>query len=267
MKPYTALFRIRFTNSIQYRVAAIAGLCTQFAWGFMYILAFGAFYSENPNAFPMTWEQMISYIWLQQAFMILFMIWFWENDIVESVESGSIAYELVRPMDLYNRWAVSIAASRMARCVLRAAPIIIVALILPARFRLAPVMDFRMNALFLLSMILSLGVVIAFSMLIYISAFRTINSLGTRLTVAIAADFLMGGYIPIPFFPDTVRIIAEFSPFGSMQNTPLLIFSGYLSGDALVRGLGLQVFWLVVLVIIGRILMARSLKRVVAQGG
>jgi ABC-2 type transport system permease protein len=39
MRPYRALFRIRFTNSLQYRVAAFAGLATQFAWGFMYILA------------------------------------------------------------------------------------------------------------------------------------------------------------------------------------------------------------------------------------
>ncbi|MCL1882417.1 MAG: ABC transporter permease [Defluviitaleaceae bacterium] len=267
MKAYMALFRIRFNNSLQYRMAAVAGLCTQFAWGFMYILAFAAFYAENPAAFPMTWEQTIAYIWMQQAFVSLFFIWFWENDIVESVESGSIAYELVRPMDLFNRWAMTIAASRISRCLLRAVPIFAVAFILPARFRLIPSMDLYTFAIFLVSMVLSLGVVISFSMLIYISAFYTINSLGVRIVVGVAADFLAGGYIPIPFFPDTVRTIVEFSPFGAMQNMPLLIFSGYLAGAGLMRGMALQIFWFLALVLIGRILMARSLRRVVTQGG
>jgi len=263
----SALFRIRFVNSLQYRVAAIAGLLTQFAWGFMYILAFAAFFNENPDAFPMSFSQTVSYIWLQQAFVALFFIWFWENDIVESVESGSIAYELVRPMDLYAKWAVSIAASRIARCFLRAAPILATAFFLPQKFRLVPSMEIHVAAIFILSMILSLCVVIFFSMLIYISAFYTINSVGIRVVVGVAADFLSGGFIPVPFFPETLRKIVELSPFGAMQNMPLLIFGGHLVGDELFRGIALQIFWVCALFFVGRILMARALRRVVTQGG
>jgi len=267
LRPYGALFRIRFTNTLQYRAAALAGLVTQFAWGFMYILAFAAFYRENPDAFPMTFQQTVSYIWMQQAFIALFFVWFWENSIIETMESGSIAYEMVRPMDLYGRWFTSTVANRMARTILRAVPILVVAFILPMSFRLIFPADFQVIGLFFLSMVLSLGVVVAFSMLIYISAFFTINSLGTRIVVSVASDFLAGGYIPIPFFPDTFRTIVEFSPFGAMQNMPLLIFSGHLVGADLVRGMALQVFWLVVLLIIGRIAMSRALKRVIVQGG
>ena len=53
MKAYSALFRIRFINALQYRAAALAGMATQFAWGFMEIFAFAAFYRANPGAFPM----------------------------------------------------------------------------------------------------------------------------------------------------------------------------------------------------------------------
>ncbi|MCL2216475.1 MAG: ABC transporter permease [Defluviitaleaceae bacterium] len=267
LRPYKALFRIRFTNSLQYRVAALAGLATQFAWGFMYILAFGAFYRENPDAFPMTFEQTVAYIWMQQAFVALFFIWFFESSIIESVESGNVAYELVRPMDLYSRWFTTVAANRMSRALLRCVPILFVAAILPASMRLILPMDFLIIGLFFFSMTLSLGVVVAFSMLIYISAFFTINSLGTRIVVGVASDFLAGGYIPIPFFPDTLRTIVELSPFGAMQNMPLLIFSGYLQGPDLVQGMALQVFWLAALLLIGRAFMARALKRVIIQGG
>ena len=267
LKAYRALFRIRFVNSLQYRAAAIAGLSTQFAWGFMLILGFSAFYESNPYAFPMTLQETVAYFWMQQAFVALFFIWMYENSIFESIESGHISYELVRPMDLYNRWFTMTISNRLARAALRCFPILIVAFILPEPFRLVLPSEFYRVGLFFLSMVLSMGVVVSFTMLIYISAFFTINSMGTRIVVGVAGDFLAGGYIPIPFFPDTFRTVVELSPFGAMQNMPLLIFSGHLSGDALIRGLLLQVFWLIGLIFIGRLLMIRALKQVVVQGG
>jgi len=267
IKPYKALFRIRFTNSLQYRIAALSGLLTQFVWGFMLILAFAAFYRDDHTAFPMTFEQTVTYIWMQQAFVTLFFIWMWENSIFESIESGGVVYDLVRPMSLYGRWATTVAANRVSRASLRALPILLVAAILPTAHRLTLPADFRILLPFLLSMALGFGVVIVFSMLVYISTFFTVNSIGTRIIVGVGSDFLMGAYIPIPFFPETVRIIVEFSPFGAMMNTPFLIFNGHLQSTDLVRSMFLQAFWLVILLIIGKIFMARALKRVVVQGG
>ena len=74
MKKYLAIFRIRFINALQYRAAALAGMATQFAFGFMFILAFEAFYKVNPDAFPMEFSQTVSYIWIQQAFLALFFL-------------------------------------------------------------------------------------------------------------------------------------------------------------------------------------------------
>jgi len=267
MSAYKALFRIRFVNSLQYRIAAIAGLVTQFVWGFMYILGFNAFYASNPAAFPMTLEQTISYVWLQQAFMALFFIWFYENSIFADIESGQIAYEMVRPVNIFNKWFTQTAANRLARAALRCVPVLVVAFLLPEQFRLVLPGEPLRILLFFLSMMLSMVVVVSFSMLIYISAFYTINSLGTRIVVGVAGDFLAGGYIPIPFFPEALRQIVELSPFGAMQNMPLLIFSGYLDGAGIARGMLLQVFWIVVLLSIGHISMHRALKRVVVQGG
>ncbi len=76
MNKYQALFRIRFTNSLQYRSAAFAGMVTQFVWGMLEIFAFRAFYQTDPAAFPMTFQQTVSYVWMQQAFLALFMLWF-----------------------------------------------------------------------------------------------------------------------------------------------------------------------------------------------
>jgi len=266
-RPYLALFRIRFVNSIQYRAAALAGISTQFAWGFMLILAFMAFYESNPYAFPMTMQQTVSYIWMQQAFIYIFILWFFDNSIFESIEKGNISYDMVRPMDLYFRWFVTTLANRIAGATLRFIPILTIGFILPAPFRLVLPGSAMQMVLFIASLALSVGVVVGISMLVYVSAFFTIGSQGTRIIVAVAGDFLAGGTIPIPFFPDRVRVVAELLPFGSMQNTPLRIFNGDLIGTDIVRAMLMQVFWLVAMLIIGRLWIARALKRVIVQGG
>ncbi len=93
----------------------------------MEILAFHAFYQADPSAFPMTFQQTVSYVWLQQAFLSLFMLWFFEAEIFNTITTGSIAYELVRPMNLYNRWFCQSAANRLAKAVLRCGPIFVIA--------------------------------------------------------------------------------------------------------------------------------------------
>ena len=267
MKMYLAIFRIRFINALQYRAAALAGMTTQFAWGFMEIFAFAAFFRANPGAFPMEFSQTVSYIWMQQAFLALFMVWFWENDIAAAIMEGSIAYEMARPVDLFSRWYCQAAANRLARAVLRCAPILIVAFIVPEPYRLILPPDAVQLLLFLPSALLALCVVVAFSMLMYISLFYTLSPMGVRIIVAVLSDFLAGATVPLPFFPEPVRAVVELLPFAAMQNMPLRIYSGNIAGTDALAGIAFQVFWLVVLLFTGRFMMSRALKKVVVQGG
>lgn len=267
MKKYLALFRIRFNSGMQYRAAALGGIATQFAWGFMELLAFSAFYRANPEAFPMVFSDTVSYIWLQQAFLALFMTWFFEGEIFDAITSGGIAYELVRPIDLYNRWFCQSMANRLSRAVLRCFPILFVAFLVPDPLRMSIPPSWVQFFLFLGSAVLSLGVVVAFGMLIYISAFYTISPIGVRIIATMIADFFAGGIIPLPFFPDSVRKVVELSPFAAMQNMPLRIYSGNIGGIDVVHGLLLQVIWLVILVLVGKGFMAKAMRRVVVQGG
>ena len=267
MKKYLAMFRIRFINSLQYRAAALAGLATQFAWGFMEIFAFSAFYRANPAAFPMEFSQTVSYIWMQQAFLTLFMMWYWESEISSAVIEGSIAYELVRPVDLYNRWFCHAAAKRLSRATLRSVPILVVAFIVPEPYRMSLTPDAGQFLLFLFSALLALCVVVAFSMLMYISLFYTLSPLGVRIIVSALSDFLAGAIVPLPFFPAPVRAVVEWLPFAAMQNMPLRIYSGNIAGTDVLTSIAFQILWLLVLLLIGKLMLSRALKKVIVQGG
>ena len=77
----------------------------------------------------------------------------------------------------------------------------------------------------------------------------------------------MGGIVPLPFFPEGFRQFAELLPFSCMENVPLRVYSGDLDGPEIARAILLQIFWVFALVLIGKVLEQKALKRVVVQGG
>ena len=267
MKQYLSFFRIRFLAGLQYRAAAWAGVATQFAWGAMNLLMFRAFYQNGQNQFPMEFRQLSSYLWLQQALLAMFMTWFYDEDIFAAITSGSIAYELCRPCDLYTMWFVKNMAVRLSRVVLRCAPILLFAAFLPDPYGIRLPPDLFSSLLFPLSMVLGFGVLIAFSMLIYISAFYTVSPMGMRILASSLTEFFAGAVIPIPFFPVWLQNMMNALPFAAMQSTPFLIYTGYLEGAQVWQSMAVQLIWLVVLVGVGKLMMNHALKRVVVQGG
>lgn len=267
MKKYLSLFRIRFIGGMQYRAAAIAGISTQYAWGFMTLLMYRAFYRANAAAFPMTFQQLVNYIWLQQAFLAMFSTWAMELEIFETIESGDIAYELSRPMDLYAMWYVKSMATRLSRVVLRCMPILLVAAVLPNPYRLTAPASPAVLLGTLLSMLLGFFCVIAYTMLVYICCFYTLNSRGVRMVSLALSDLLSGQLIPLPFFPDKLRDILEWTPFAMIQNLPFRIYGGNIAGAEMTKGFLLQGFWLCALLLLGGLWMRRATRSIVVQGG
>ena len=267
MKKYLSFFRLRFSMGLQYRAAALAGIVTQFVWGGMECLVFAAFYRADPSAFPMRFSAVASYIWLQQAFLALFMAWMMENEIFDCIRNGDVAYELCRPIDIYSMWFCRSMANRLSKAVLRCMPILLVAGFLPEPYRMRLPVSVLAGVEFAVSMALGLLVVTAFCMLVYITTFFTISPDGVRMTAVSAVEILAGSIIPLPFFPDSIRRILELLPFAAMQNVPFRIYSGDLSGRAAVNGVLSQFFWAFALILAGKLLMRKAAKKIVIQGG
>ena len=80
-------------------------------WGVMLIMIYEGFYSSTSQAQPMALPQVISYVWLGQALLVL-LPWNVDPEIRALVRSGAVAYELCRPVDLYNLWFVRALAWR-----------------------------------------------------------------------------------------------------------------------------------------------------------
>ena len=267
MRAYISFLKIRFINGLQYRTAAYAGIATQFAWGFMYIMLYQTFYKSNPTKAPMEFSQLSSYIWLQQAFLALFMTWFLDNDIFNLITSGNVAYELCRPLDIYNTWFVKNCAIRLSKTLLRCFPIFMIAFLLPEPYKFSLPSSGTAALLFILSAFLGFLVVVSYCMLVYIFTFYTISPMGVRIALVMTADFLSGGLVPLPFLPEWFTKYLYLTPFAAMQNVPFRIYSGQIPINQSFTAIGLQVFWAISLIFIGKRVMSKALIRVTVQGG
>ena len=267
MGKYWSFFKMRLMAGLQYRAAALAGMSTQLVWGAMEILLYRAFWLEHPERFPMGMEALATYIWLQQAFLTLFAMWNWESDILESVKTGSVSYELLRPADIYGMWMARSVANRLARASLRMIPVILVGILIPAPYGLRLRVSPAVFGLFLLSAVLMVLVVCAYSLLVYALTFYLTDPNGIMVLSVAAADLLGGAIVPLPFLPESLRRFAELTPFASMQNVPLRIFSGDITIAEIPGVMGMQVFWIVVLIGLGYLLTNNGLRRAVIMGG
>lgn len=267
MKAYFSVFKMRLINGMQYRVAALAGVATQFFWGFMFIMVYEAFYLNAAESPPIALNQLVNYMWLQQAFLVFIMLWYRDRELFDLITSGNIAYELCRPCRLYGFWYAKLVAQRLSGALLRCTPILIVAFLLPEPYRMSLPPSFASFGLFVLTLCTGLLVLVSISMFIYISTFITMSPVGSLLIISVAGDFLAGGIIPIPFMPPWLQRIAYALPFRLAADLPFRVYSGNIPVNEAVAGLLTQIVWLFALVLTGRLALNKVLQRIVVQGG
>ena len=267
MRVYLSVLKLRLNIGMQYRTAALAGIATQFFWGFISIMVFEAFYEYATNTPPISLKELITYIWLQQAFLVFITIWFRDNELFDHITSGNIAYELCRPCELYGFWYAKLLAQRLSSALLRCFPILIVSFFLPKPYNMTFPPSLPTFLLFLCALLLGLLLLVAISMFLYISVFVTLSPMGSLLVFGVLGEFFAGLIIPVPLMPDWLQIVANVLPFRWTADFPFRVYSGHISPHDAIIGIIIQLIYLSGLVWLGRTALNRVLKKVVVQGG
>jgi ABC-2 type transport system permease protein len=270
MKPYLAIFSARFRTMLQYRAAAIAGLWTQVFFGLVMIMVYEAFYSSSDRPQPITFPQVVSYVWLGQALLAL-LPWNTDAEVKAMVRSGAVAYELCRPIDLYNLWFVRAMAWRTAPTILRAVPMVILAMfVLPliglSEWRLHPP-TLAGGVAFAGAMVCTLLLSCALTTLTNITLMWTVSADGTVVMLQALVTLFSGMIIPLPLFPDWAQPALMAMPFAGLVDLPYRVYVGNIAPSSIPAVILRQLLWTAALVLFGRWLLARGLRRVVVQGG
>lgn len=266
MKAYIANLFLRIKVGLTYRFAAIAGTITQFFWALLFLMIYDACYKSGANL-PMPWEQLASFIWIQQAFFMLTVMYSPEPEIYDSITTGQIAYELVRPISIYWFWFSKIIASKLSSAIPRSIPILIIASFLPIKYAMRLPESFAVFGLFLITLLIGLVLTAALQMIFYGIMFFVVNGKGLFKSFGLIGGFFAGSEIPIPFFPPVLKTIAYILPFRLCTDLPFRIYSGNIGIAEGLQGIVIQAIWILVTVLIGELIMHKATSRVVVQGG
>ncbi len=262
---------VRLRAILQYRAAALAAVATQVFWGLLRLMILDGFYRSDPAASDFTTVHLASYVWLGQALFGMFPMNV-DPLATDRIRSGAVAYELLRPLDLYANWAVSVVGWRIGRTALRAVPLLLFAavalpLIGARTWALGPPAGAGAAIGFTVAIALGVLTGMAITLLGQTIMLWTLSSTGWNAILPLAAWICSGMVVPLPYLPHWAQAVLELLPFAGLIDTPFRIYSGHLAGVEALRALLIQAAWVVTLVAAGHRLMALGIRKVVIQGG
>jgi len=107
----------------------------------------------------------------------------------------------------------------------------------------------------------------ALTTLFNITMLWTISGDGMAGMAPALATALSGMLVPIPLFPEWAQTVLNALPFAGLVDTPYRLYLGHIPPSDLPIHLARQLAWTAALIVFGRWLLSRGLRRLVVQGG
>ena len=263
MRAYLSAFRMRRKLEMQYRGAVLGGIVCQVFFGLILIAVYRTLYAGKPQGMPL--GRITSYVWLQQAFFRMLLAS--DPDLTDKIRTGSIAYDLCRPLNLYGFYYVRIAAQKLMGSLLRAAPMLVFALLLPEGWGLAAPASPAGFLLAAVGLTLGLLCVSALENITMGFTMRTLDSRGMQAMLNLLMMILSGNVLPLILFPDNWQKVITLLPYAQLLDTPIRLYTGETPLADAPRMLSIQLGWTIALTATGVFFWRRNVRRIEIQGG
>jgi ABC-2 type transport system permease protein len=245
-----------------YPWATVAGIFTNTIFGFIQAYILLAAYRHRTDVGGYDVRDTVTYVWLAQAILMTVYVFGWQ-ELALRIRDGSIATDLVRPLDPQRYWLAYDLGRAPYHFVFRGfLPFVFGALV----FRLHAPSPLDAVA-FLLSLTVAVVVSLGFRFLYNLSAFWLVDIRGVMMISLTLSLFLSGMAMPLAFFPGWLAEIARALPFASIIQVPIDIWLGKHHGAGLAGVIALQAFWALVLLGLGRLALRAGSRKLVIQGG
>jgi ABC-2 type transport system permease protein len=263
MRLFWRLVRQSFRLQLTYRAANLAGLATNFFFGLLRAAVLAALYGARPSVAGLSLRDVVTFTGLSQATIACLSFFGWYR-VADSVYTGEIASDLLKPIDYFGHWLARDLGRAAANFLMRALTIMVAYAVF---FDIVVPRSVGHWLLLGLSLLLSVVVSFCWRFLVNLGAFWTPNARG-MIRLAFGMSWFMSGFLmPLRLFPDWFVRICNLTPFPSMINTVVEVYLGVLSGPALARALLGQVVWIAGLTILSRLILRAGVRHLVIQGG
>lgn len=259
IRTYLPFARNTFQKLISYKANVIIFMfgdllmlaVTYYLWKAIY----GSLSEVVINGFNL--NQMIIYVFITFLTSLMTSVDI-SQDISREVLDGSIAINLVRPINYEKRMFFQGLGNVFYN-------FIVIFLI---TFTLTTFLFYRyfgyINVIniiiYFISIVLGILISFYFSYIFGLFSFKITNMWGMSQIMQAIIQLLSGTLIPIAFFPSWAQAIVKLFPFSSVIYTPTMIYLGKLSNTEIIVSLGIQVFWIVLLMIIAKSMWKSMIK-------
>lgn len=260
---YWQLVRAGFRRQSYYRLAMFGGLVANVAFGFVRAAVLTAAVEANSGFGGYDRGSIGAYIWLSQG--ILGAIAFWTlPDIVERIRTGDVVIDFLRPINIQFAHLAEYFGRALCTLIPRALPGILIGAL---TFGLVLPNTPGPYLLGAISLLLAIATSFLSMFAVCLGGFWLVETRGLRALHQICGTFLAGLFAPVHLFPEWLRFIAYATPFPSMLQWPIDVISGRAIGLDAARLVGVQCFWLLVLIALGQLLLRAGRRKLEVQGG
>jgi len=263
MRLYWEISKRAFQRQLTYRAATLAGLATNFFFGMLRASVLIALFHGKAEIAGMTVRDAITYTALTQATIAFLSLFSW-YEVMDSVYSGAISADMLKPMSFFNYWLAQDTGRAVASFILRGLSIIIAYALF---FELSYPADISQWAAFILVLLLSWLISFSWRFLVNLAAFWTPNALGIGRLAFILSWFLSGFFMPLRFFPDWVVKICYLTPFPYTINVVVEVYLGLVESSELGWVILAQVAWIVLLISAATVTLRAGVRRLEILGG
>jgi ABC-2 type transport system permease protein len=250
-------------RSIAYRNTTIINIGTGLIWVAVYYYLWRSVFAASPVVEQFTWDRMRTYVLLAYGVNSLFSF-YTEARLFNVIRTGEVAVDLMRPLDFLTAQFAQACGAAVVEGLVGIASTLLLGILV---FDVAPPVSPAAAVLFVLS--IGLGFVVKFliSYLTGLLCFWTTSFVGLLWARGAVTNVLSGALLPLAFFPDGLKALAQVAPFQAIVATPIAIYLGDVTGGAAWRALGVQAAWPAALWVVARLAWGPASRALTVQGG
>ena len=263
LRTYAAFVRMGFVNTLAYRLRYYTGIVTYFIYVSVYYFIWKAIFAHSARIEGFDFSQILTYIavgWVIRSFYFNNI----DQDMAQQVMEGKLAMDLIKPVNTQSMYVAQAFGEALFRLLLLTAPAAVVLLLVYPLRRPASLAHF---AGFFTSVVLSFFIVAGINFAVGTLAIRLKSILGLLRAKYFLLELFSGLLLPISFFPHAAQRLLAAMPFQYISYVPVLIYLGKISGAGIWTALGLQLFWVVALLLVGDMMWRWSSRKITIQGG
>lgn len=262
MKKYLALIKIQFKANFCYKVSTVAGIIVGILQVYVMYYIWSEVYKNTDTIVGFNKTQVVTYFIFGVVLyrLIEFGITLKVSDLVKT---GEISLLIIKPINFVRNLFFDSVGTLAANLCTTVFPVAVFSCIFFSMYLQTSVVSWLA---FILSTFIAIAISIYIDIIFGLFTFWTENGWGLRVIRQAVIKLFSGAVIPLAFMPGWFNILTDFLPFKSLIDTPINIYLNKCTTDTVWK-IGIQLMWLVILMVLSGLLYRKIVKRIDINGG